>query len=176
LAEDFRHINEPAGTQTGMWGAFGQDAGTTIAGSDSSYAIATGPSGSVEISNVIQATPDPESKVKVHIMLPRTTVYENTSFTAHVQFRNGRTAATPTSVRYRVDCLETGEVIQPWTTVSDPQAQMYIPIVARINESRSELSKLERKQLTVEANSNATTAHRDKVLYRVENIRHVEAA
>lgn len=114
------------------------------------------------------------SKVKVHIMIPRPRVFENESFTVHAQFRNGSASATPDSVRYRIDCLETGEVLQDWTTVT-ASSQVYIPIAASINEPKLRQSLFERKQLTVEANDSLATAHRDKLIYRVENIRQMTA-
>ena len=187
MVETTRHLNEQEGVTSGTWGGLGIDGEingntTDIAIENTSGTITAEPplieirgtSTSIAIESTA-STIDYEvmqdgSKVKVYIRIPRTRVFEGESFTAHVQFRTGRTAVAPTSIRYRVDCLESGEVAQDWTTVT-AAAEVFIPVAATVNAAQHRGSYLERKQLTVEANSGTDTAHRDSVLYRVENIR-----
>ncbi len=108
---------------------------------------------------------------QVEISLPKTIVLEESTFPATAFFRTRATkaATAPTTIRYRVDDLKTGKILTDWTSVS-AAANVTITITAANNEIQDEASRLERKQLIVQADAGLTTQVNGRVIWRVRNV------
>ena len=108
---------------------------------------------------------------QVEIQIPKTKVVEETSFpaTAYFRTRTTKSASTPTTVHYRVDCLKTRKVLQDWTTVV-AAANVSITMTTAFNEIQDDSSRLERKQLTVQADQGLSTQINGKVTWEVRNL------
>ena len=111
---------------------------------------------------------------QVEIQIPKTVVTEEDTFPAVAYFRTRATklATAPTTIRYRVDDLKTGKILTDWTTVS-AAANVTITITAANNEIQDESSRLERKQLIVQADSGLSTQVNGRVLWKVRNVREI---
>lgn len=109
---------------------------------------------------------------QIAIQIPKTKWNEGSAFTATAYFRTRSTSAavTPTSAKYRIDCLTTGTVLQDWTTVS-AASNVSISVTATHNAIQDASNHFERKQLVVESDAGLATQHRGAVEWRVENIR-----
>lgn len=107
----------------------------------------------------------------VFIQLPKLRVKEDSAFTATVNFRTRSTgaAATPTNVKYRLDCLTTGLQLADWTTVS-AASSVSISITATHNAIQNDSNELERKQLTVALDHGLSTQHTETAEWIVENV------
>lgn len=107
---------------------------------------------------------------QVAILIPRPKVREGSAFTATAYFRDRATAAasTPTSIKYRVDCLTTGQNLTDWTTVSAASTAT-IAITSTYNAIQSDSNSAERKQLTVAANYGLSTQVTETAVWEVEN-------
>ena len=108
---------------------------------------------------------------QVEISIPKTIVLEENTWPATVYFRTRATkaATAPTTVRYRVDDLQTRKVITDWTTVA-AAASVVIPLTATENETLDDSARLETKQLTVQADAGLSTQVSGKVLWKVRNL------
>lgn len=109
---------------------------------------------------------------QIAIQLAKTRWKEGSAFMATAYFRTRSTAAadTPSSVKYRIDCLTTGKVLADWTTVS-AASNVSISITATHNAIQDQSNRYERKQLTVASDVDAADQHRETAEWRVENIR-----
>ena len=85
-------------------------------------------------------------------------------------FDENGNAFTPTTVDYRIDCLTTGQAIQPWTTAGVPSAVMTIAITASQNAIINEGNSTEEKVLKVRANYGMPTQFMSSFEYQVENL------
>jgi len=90
----------------------------------------------------------------VRVRLPRSIINEGSSFTATANFRTGTTAAAPTTVRYRIDCLTTGKNVIDWTSAS-AAAEVSIVVPPALMQDQS--SSRERYQIIVEADAGLST-------------------
>ena len=108
---------------------------------------------------------------QIEIVLPKTTYLEETTFpvTAHFRTRATKAASIPTTIRYRIDCLKSGEVIRDWTTVS-AASSVTISITASDNQIKNDSNRLERKQILVQADNGLSTQVNGKAVYRIENL------
>ena len=108
---------------------------------------------------------------QVEIQIPKTKVVEETSFpaTAYFRTRTTKSASTPTTVHYRVDCLTTGKELQAWATVV-AAANVSITMTTVFNEIQDDASRLERKRLTVQADQGLSTQINGSVTWEVRNI------
>lgn len=105
---------------------------------------------------------------QVSIIIPRPKVKEDSAFTATAYFRDRATAAAsaPSTIKYRVDCLTTGQTLTDWTTVS-PATSTSIAITSTHNAIQG--SGTERKQLTVAANYGLSTQVTESAAWEVED-------
>lgn len=108
---------------------------------------------------------------QVEISVPRLKYNEGSAFTATAYFRNRATSAsaTPTTAKYRIDCLDTLTVLQALTSLT-PAASISIPITATHNAIQSVSNQRERKQLTVVSDPDAADQFRQSVIWTVENL------
>lgn len=84
-------------------------------------------------------------------------INEETTFNLTVKpFDQNRVALTPTTARYKVDCLTNGRSIRGWTTLT-ASASMSIPIVSADNVILTDGSRVERRQLQVQTDFGTST-------------------
>lgn len=108
---------------------------------------------------------------QVEISIPKTKWPERSAFVATAYFRDRATAAadTPTSVKYRIECLTTGNVLADWTTVT-PASSVTVPVTATHNAIQDDCNAYETKQLLVAADYGAADQHIGRRTWRVENL------
>ena len=108
---------------------------------------------------------------QIAIQLPKTRFKEGSAFTATADFRTRSTAAaaTPTTIHYRVDCLTTGVELADWTSVS-AASNVSISITGTHNAIQNDCNRYETKQLTIMADQDLSTQHRETIIWRVENL------
>lgn len=111
---------------------------------------------------------------QVAIRAPRNRWAEGSGFTATADFRtrSSRSADTPTTVHYRVDCLKTSTVLADWTSVSTA-SQVSISITPTHNAIQDDSNRFERKQLIVAADKDLTTQSLGFFKWTVENLQGV---
>jgi hypothetical protein len=103
---------------------------------------------------------------EVYLEIPKPRIREGNYFVATAKFRDGDSSTTPTTARYRVDCLTTGDAVTAWTTIT-PATSASISIGP--NTMQDNCNRYERRQVTVEADTGLTTQSRTTRVYRVEN-------
>jgi hypothetical protein len=108
---------------------------------------------------------------QVEIQIPKPTVTEGTGFTATAAFRTRSTkaASTPTTVKYRLDCLTTETLLADWTSLT-PSSSVSIPVIGTYNAIQSDTNDVEVKQLTVKADDGLATQVVQSVRWKVENL------
>ena len=108
---------------------------------------------------------------QIAIRIAKTTWKEGSAFDATVNFRTRSTAAaaTPTNVKYRLDCLTTCKELVDWTTVS-AAAEVTISLTGTHNAIQSDCNDFETKQLTVVADDGLSTQHRERKRWTIENL------
>lgn len=92
------------------------------------------------------------------------------SVTAAFRDRATAAASTPSSIRYRVDCLTNGANIVNWTSVSAASSTT-IDVAGGHNAIIDETNEYETRQLLVEIDTGLTTQSRQAITWRVKNIR-----
>lgn len=105
-----------------------------------------------------------------YVYLPKISVPEGSSFTATAYFRSGSSSDTPSTAKYRVDCLTSGNVLQDWTTLT-PATSVNITMTHAFNAIQNQGNAKEKKQLTVSADYGTSTETRDVQTWIVKNIR-----
>lgn len=81
----------------------------------------------------------------------------------------GLASVTPTNLHYRLDDLESGQEITPWTSLT-PGAETTITLTASQNQLHSQLSQAEVHQLTVAADYGLPTQFTEAWEFIVQNI------
>jgi hypothetical protein len=109
---------------------------------------------------------------QVSIQLAETIVNAGSAVTATVNFRTRSTAAasTPTSIRYRVDCLTSGRQVIADTSVA-AASSVSITIPGTSNGTIDDGKEFEVRQLTVTADYGLSTQAKAAATWRVRNIR-----
>lgn len=105
--------------------------------------------------------------MSVYIKIPRPIQNEKSSFVATAYFRDGNASSTPSSARYRIDCLTTGKEIEDWTSLS-PASSIDITVTSTDNAIQSDINDVERKQIIVEENT-GSSQHRSVARWDVLN-------
>lgn len=97
-------------------------------------------------------------------------VNENSAATVDLEFYDdSRALAAPSSIRYKVEDLETQQSLIPWTSVPAASTVTFtIPATAQaiINNQRS----LEKKALVVETTAANGSIHTEEEIYEVRNL------
>jgi hypothetical protein len=108
---------------------------------------------------------------QIEIRIPKTLWQEGSAFDATVNFRarSSSAASTPTSIKYRLDCLTTQREVLGWTTVS-AASSVTISVTGAQNAIQSDANDYETKQLTVMADDGLATQFRGVKRWRVENL------
>lgn len=101
--------------------------------------------------------------------IPAKKVKEGSSFTAIAYFRSGKSSATPSTAKYRIDCLTSGTILQDWTTLT-PATSVNISVTSTHNAIQHGSNRIEKKQLTIAADPGGSTETRDVATWVVENI------
>jgi hypothetical protein len=109
---------------------------------------------------------------QIAIRIPRSDWREGSAFTASVNFRtrSSSAASTPTTIKYRVDCLTTGREVLDWTEITPAAASASIAVTGAYNAILDDANDAEVKQLTVMADDGLATQHRESARWRVENL------
>ena len=107
----------------------------------------------------------------VYIQVPKDRVLEGSAFVATAYFRTRSTgaAATPTSIKYRVDNLTTCTELADWTTVT-AASNVSINVTATHNAIQNASNTRERVQLTVAMDFELSTQVRETAEWDVENL------
>jgi hypothetical protein len=96
---------------------------------------------------------------------------EGSSFSVKCGFLNYLDQATTMiAVKYRIDCLTTGQTVRDWTSVT-PSAAMEIAVAPADCVILNDRNKRERRQLTIVANDDGDTqfVDPDPLLWWVNN-------
>ncbi len=109
---------------------------------------------------------------QVAISLPKTVFLEETTFslTAFFRTRSTKAASTPTTIRYRIDCLKSRKEIRDWTSVS-AAPNVTIVVSASDNQIQDDSNRFERKQILIQADQGLSTQVNGKTFWKVQNIR-----
>lgn len=107
--------------------------------------------------------------ISTYIVIPQDAVQEGSSFTATAYFRVLDASTVPTTVRYRIDGISTGKKIRDWTSLT-PAASIAFTITPDDNEIVSNTRREERRQLTVETNTDLDTQTRERIFWNVKRI------
>lgn len=109
---------------------------------------------------------------QVYLRIPSPTVQEGSSFNATVNFRLNGADTTPaaSTVKYRLDCLTTGNILLDWTTTAAPTQPMDIAITSSYNDIKQQSNRREKKQITVVYNKDSTDEIRAATTYYVNNL------
>ena len=107
--------------------------------------------------------------IDTYIKIPKHEVQEDSSFTATVYFRDGDASTVPTTARYRIDCHTTGKKLRDWTDLT-PAASIEITITPDDNDIVSSSRREERRQITVETNTDLDTQTRQRAYWAVQSI------
>lgn len=104
--------------------------------------------------------------------LARRKVQEKSTLVIGASFKTRATgvAVTPTNVKYRLDDLATGFVVQDWADVS-AASTVSITVTSAQNAIRSDYNVFETKQLTVASDYGLATQYLDTTEWDVRNIR-----
>ncbi len=97
-------------------------------------------------------------------------IREGSQHVVGVKFRqrSDASAQTPTNIRYRIDDLTCGVVLD-WTSVSADD-EITITVTASQNALRSQGHEYEVRELTVAADYGLSTQFVDSITYRLENV------
>lgn len=97
--------------------------------------------------------------------------YEDDSFNRYVEFYNEDSEAyTPTTVRYRIHCLTTDTSIRSWTTLT-PANPLTIAVTPDDNVIVSERNRVERRQMTIQADFDTDTQKVSTYEWDVTNLK-----
>ena len=101
---------------------------------------------------------------------PRDRINERSSLTVIARFRDRATDAdvVPTSVKYRIDCLNNGVEVQDWTAVA-AAAEVSIVTTPENNKCVTR-DELQRSLLTVAADFELSTQFAQCIEYRIRNL------
>ena len=108
---------------------------------------------------------------QIEIQLPVTRVPEATGFTAVAYYRTRTTqsAATPTTIHYRVDCLTSKTTLKDWTSIA-PSTNNSISITSTMNAIQMDINKSERKQIIVQSDRGLDTQATGSARWVVDNL------
>ena len=108
----------------------------------------------------------------VYISIPATEYLEGSSFSATAYFRSGGSASASTTAKYRVDCKTTGKTLTDWTSLT-PGVSISIPITATHNAIQGQSNRIEKKQLIVASDPDATDQTRAVRTWNIKNLQNV---
>jgi hypothetical protein len=112
-------------------------------------------------------------RIVIQSKLSRGAVQEGSAMTLTAKFYDDAsdpwTLSAPSTVRYRIDDMDTGAGIVDWTTVS-PATSVSISITGAQNALQSQSENFERHEITVQANANLSTQYSETYSWKVLNI------
>ena len=109
----------------------------------------------------------------IYVRIPSFDVNEGSSFEATLNFRQDGADVTPAAgtVKFRVDCLTTGQEIKDWTATATPTQPMQLAIVSGYNDIITESNRREKKQLTISYNIDSDDQYTTTQTYYVTNLK-----
>lgn len=112
-------------------------------------------------------------RITLQAPIARNSIKERSSFTVTAKFYADTTdpwvLTAPTTVKYRVDCLETGYPVRDWTTLT-AGTSVSIPIASSDTQIFDNTHRRERKQLTVKADDGLATQYQESMSWQVVNL------
>lgn len=108
---------------------------------------------------------------QIAFQVPKRKINEQSTLVVTAKFRTRSTsaAATPTNVKYRLDCLATGVVLLDWTAAS-ASSSVDLTVTTTQNKIQNDFNALETKQLTVASDYGLTTMYVDRTTWDVRNL------
>lgn len=97
---------------------------------------------------------------------------QSASITFYFYEDDGSTAATPTTARYRIDCLTTGRPVTDWTTLT-VGSSITISITPTENRILNSRNKQERRQIVLQTEYGTNSQEVFKRDWIVENLQGV---
>lgn len=79
------------------------------------------------------------------------------------------TAQVPTTLKYRIDCLDSGAQVLDWTSITADDVST-LSVTGAQNAIQNDCNEFERKQLTLMANSGLDTQYQDSFTWTVKNL------
>lgn len=99
-------------------------------------------------------------------------VEEDSAFNVTAKFYDDSTdpwtLSAPTTVRYKVVCLSTGNTMVDWTS-STPATSVTLPMTSAANAVNANWRPYERRELTVQANAGLSTQYAATYRWLVTN-------
>lgn len=87
---------------------------------------------------------------------------------------SSRALSAPTTARWRLKNLETGEIVKDWTSISSPTSEETITVTSDLNTIRAGCAR-EHYELVVQRDHADTSAKQTRsIVYRVINISSVD--
>lgn len=112
-------------------------------------------------------------KITIKSPLVQRTIAERAAFNITASFWNDSTevwtASTPTTVKYRLDSLDSGNTITDWTTVT-AASSVTITASPSANAILYNQNDRERRQITVKADDGLSTQYQTTYKYYVSNL------
>ena len=108
-------------------------------------------------------------------------INELSAFTLTVNLLEAdRTAAVPSTLHWRLECLETENTLQDWTsatitTTTDDdgniaESEATIEVASTLNAMQTTGKKVEKKALVMAADKDLSTEYNDEFVYEVERL------
>ena len=107
--------------------------------------------------------------ITIFCQIPQKAIQEESSFTATALFRLVDASTVPTTVRYRVDDTLTGKAIRAWTDLT-PAASIAFTLTPADNAIVTNSRREERRQLTIEINTDLDTQTRERFYWTIKTI------
>lgn len=112
-------------------------------------------------------------RITLQSKLSRGDATEGSAFTVTAKFYDDSsdpwTLSAPTTIRYRIDNLDTGNSVLDWISAT-PATSVSIAITGAQNLTQSQYRPFERHQLTVQANAGLATQCAETHNFQVNNV------
>ena len=112
-------------------------------------------------------------RITIQSKLSRGAVQEGSAITLTAKFYDDAsdpwTLSAPSTVRYRVDNMDTGSGVVDWTTAT-PATSVSIAITGAQNALQSQSDNFERYEITVQANAGLSTQYSETFNWKVLNV------
>lgn len=107
-------------------------------------------------------------------VLGRDTVQEKSEQSFTVRFLDNRALSAPTTARWRLKNLATGEIAKDWTSIASPTSEETVTVTSDLNTIRAGCAR-EHYELIVQSDHGDTSNKQSQpFVYRVVNISSVD--
>lgn len=112
-------------------------------------------------------------RITIKSPLVRNRINEKSAFNLTAKFWDDSTdawsASTPTTIKYRVDSLDSGYPIIDWTSIT-AASSVTVPSSVAANTIQNDCKSRERRQITVKADDALSTQYQATYSYFIENL------